>query len=334
MHPSMENVSLVAVSMAVAISVAVTLIVVRMLGARSAAPAPASPVAAVAPAPPSAPAATPTRIDVGSPYKLVQSRHGWMLVNPYDRYLGQAIMQYGECCEIEVAFILQLLSLRPGVVMEIGTNIGTHTVPIAKALARENRRLIAFEPQPFIFQNMCANVALNGLRNVSAWPSACGDRAGTLWFAPPDYAAGGNFGGVSMSADPIPNGAAIPCIELDEVFGGETVGLMKIDVEGFELLVLQGAELLIDRCRPVIYVENDRPEKSQALIEWLWSKDYRLWWHLPPLFNPANFFADATDIYPRVVSINMLCLPREAELPVNGLEEIVVNRHPLDGAPA
>jgi FkbM family methyltransferase len=106
--------------------------------------------------------------------------------------------------------------------MEVGTNIGTHTVPLAKALARQNRRLLAFEPQPVIFQNMCANLALNALGNVMAWPSACGDRAGTLYFSQPDYAAGGNFGGVSMSTEPIANGVAIPCIELDEVFGGET----------------------------------------------------------------------------------------------------------------
>ena len=51
----------------------------------------------------------PARLDVAPPYKLVQSRHGWMLVNPNDAYLGQAILQYGECCEIEVAFLLQLL---------------------------------------------------------------------------------------------------------------------------------------------------------------------------------------------------------------------------------
>ena len=79
----------------------------------------------------------------GAAYKLVQSRHGWMLVNPNDAYLGQAILQYGECCEIEVAFLLQLLGLRPGLVMEVGTNIGTHTVPVAKALARQNRRMLA-----------------------------------------------------------------------------------------------------------------------------------------------------------------------------------------------
>jgi FkbM family methyltransferase len=334
----METVSLVAISIAVAISVAVTLIVVRMIAARSPQPAqaPQAPTSSAAvPSPAAAPPAVPsTRIDVAPPYKLVQSRHGWMLVNPNDAYLGQAIVQYGECCEIEVAFLLQLLSLRAGVVMEVGTNIGTHTVPLAKALARQNRRLLAFEPQPVIFQNMCANLALNALGNVMAWPSACGDRAATLYFSQPDYAAGGNFGGVSMSAEPVANGVAIPCIELDEVFGGETVSLMKVDVEGFELLVLQGAEVIIDRCRPVLYVENDRPEKSSELIEWLWSKEYRLWWHTPPLFNPSNFFANPNDVYPRIVSINMLCLPREAEVPVNGLQEIVVNRHPLEGAPA
>jgi FkbM family methyltransferase len=121
--------------------------------------------------------------------------------------------------------------------------------------------MLAFEPQPVIFQNMCANLALNAIGNVTAWPSACGDRAGTLWFAQPTTRPGGNFGGVSMSREPLPNGVAIPCIELDEIFGAETVSLMKIDVEGFELAVLEGAEVIIERCRPVLYVENDRPEK-------------------------------------------------------------------------
>ncbi len=326
----METVSLVAVPIAVAISVIVTLVVVRMSAARKGLPV-ETPVLSPEPVPVAVPVpAPPTRIDVAPPYKLVRSRHGWMLVNPNDLYLGQAILEYGECCEIEVAFLLQILSLRPGLVMEVGTNIGTHTVPLAKALAQQNRRLVAFEPQPVIFQNMCANVALNALGNVSAWPSACGDRASTLYFSPPDYSAGGNFGGVSMSAEPIAGGVAIPCIELDEVFGGETVGLMKIDVEGFELLVLQGAEVIIDRCRPVVYVENDRSEKSKELIEWLWSKQYRLWWHTPPLFNPDNFFTNPKDVYPQVVSINMLCLPRELAVPVNGLDEVIVNRHPLE----
>jgi FkbM family methyltransferase len=51
--------------------------------------------------------------------------------------------------------------------------MGIHTVPLAQALQEQGRRLVAFEPQPVIFQQLCANLALNGLMNVTAWPFAC-----------------------------------------------------------------------------------------------------------------------------------------------------------------
>ena len=152
------------------------------------------------------------RLDVAPPFSLVESRHGWMLVNRNDIYMGQAILRYGECCELEVAALVHLLSLRPGLVVEIGANIGTHSVPIAKALAAQRRQMIVIEPQPFIFHNLCANLALNGLANVRALPFACGERDTTVHFAPPDYAAGGNFGGVSMDFAQVDreHGRAVP----------------------------------------------------------------------------------------------------------------------------
>jgi hypothetical protein len=72
----------------------------------------------------------------------------------------------------------------------------------------------------------------------------------------------------------------------------------------------------------VIYVENDWLDQSRALIEWLWSKEYRLWWHLPLLFNPGNFFGRSENIYGRVVSCNMLALPRELEMEIDGFVEV------------
>ncbi|MGZ5156913.1 MAG: FkbM family methyltransferase [Caldimonas sp.] len=270
-------------------------------------------------------------LDVADPYKLVRSRHGWMLANPNDAYLGRALIQYGECCELEIEFLLHWISLRPGVVVEVGANIGTHTVPLAKALASQNRRLVAFEPQPVIFQNLCANLALNALQNVVAWPNACSDEPGVVYFSRPDYFSGGNFGGVSMASEASEDKTAVPCVTLDSVVGDSAISLLKVDVEGFELRVLRGAAQAIAKSRPVIYVENDRVEKSKELIEWLWSKDYRLWWHFPLLFNPQNFFADSDDRYQRVASINMLCLPKELDRPVAGLQEVVTTRHPLEG---
>jgi hypothetical protein len=49
----------------------------------------------------------------------------------------------------------------------------------------------------------------------------------------------------------------------------EKVGLLKIDVEGYELRVLKGSRALIQRPRPLLHVENDRVEHSQELIEWI-----------------------------------------------------------------
>jgi hypothetical protein len=69
---------------------------------------------------------------------------------------------------------------------------------------------------------------------------------------------------------------------------------VKADVEGMELSVLRGAEQTLRRHRPLLYVENDRQASSPALIEYLQSLEYDLYWHLPPLFNPRNHSATAT----------------------------------------
>ncbi len=272
------------------------------------------------------------QIDVAFPYKLIQARHGWMLVNPNDFYMGRSIVEYGESCELESKFLITLIAARPGSVVEIGANMGIHTVALAKALALENRKMIAFEPQQFIFQNLCANLALNGLTNTTAWPWACGAKTEIVHFQLPDYSAQGNFGGISMSAETSLKSVAVPCVRLDDVVEIGSVSLLKIDVEGYELLTLQGAVDVLTRSRPMLYVENDRVEKSQALIEWLWSKNYRLFWHIPRLFNPENFFENETNIYGNVASFNMLGVPRELEYSTLGMHEILsATDHPLAG---
>jgi FkbM family methyltransferase len=231
------------------------------------------------------------------------------------------LLEYGEYGEIEGQFLSQLF-LRPGAVVEVGANIGTHTIALARQAAQQQRELIAFEPQPFIFQNLCANLALNGLSNVRAWPWACGNTTEIVYFSPPDYRAAGNFGSVTMQQESTQQSVAIPCVRLDNVLENQQVGLLKIDVEGFELATLQGAVNLLATSRPVLYVENDRVEKSQELIEWLWSQNYLLWWHVSRLFNPANFFAKAENIYGTFSSCNMLALPREFDIPVTDLRQI------------
>ena len=100
--------------------------------------------------------------------------------------------------------------------------------------------------------------------------------------------------------------------------GAANVGVIKIDVEGFELERAEGdAVTTLERCKPVLYVENDRVELSAALIQWLMDHDYQLWWHLPPLFNPDNHLGVKEDAYPGIHSINMLCVPQGRDRPIS-----------------
>lgn len=102
----------------------------------------------------------------------------------------------------------------------------------------------------------------------------------------------------------------VRCFPLDDLLDSSwRPGFLKIDVEGFEQEVLSGAQRTIGTHRPVIYLENDRVEKSQALIQTLWGLDYQCWFHMPRLFNPENHAGVAANIYGNLVSFNMLCLP-------------------------
>lgn len=71
--------------------------------------------------------------DPAQPFKRINAKHGTFLIPPKDIYIGRSLEVYGEWCEGEVALFAQLL--KPGAtVVEVGANIGSHTVPIARAV--------------------------------------------------------------------------------------------------------------------------------------------------------------------------------------------------------
>lgn len=276
-------------------------------------------------------------IQAAPPYRLCSARRGLMLVNENDIYMGRAFLKYGECCEAELGILLQLIKL-PGLVIEAGANMGIHTIPLAAQLAQEGREMLVFEPQPVIFQQLCANLALNGLLNVTALPYACGVTAGMVSFEVPDYRNTNNSGGLSMSPNEGSSGRegsaarteTVPCVRLDDLVPVAQVGFLKVDVEGEELAVLQGATRILRRSQSILYVENDRVENSPALIEWLWAQGYDLYWHRTPLFNANNYNGVAENIHGTICSFNMLCLPQGHSHAVEGVMRITSARaHPL-----
>lgn len=239
--------------------------------------------------------------------KTLNTRHGTMLALPQDCYITRCLELCGELSPMELNLLNQII--KPGMtVVEVGSNIGSHTVPMAKACYPA--KLYAFEPQQRIFQILCANLVLNDVRNVIASPDACGREPGEASLPALDYGAVGNFGGVSV-AEASAQADKVRIIPLDDL-ALPSCGLMKIDVEGFEIAVLEGAAQTIARCRPVLYVENDRPEHQRALITLIHEMGYRLFWHVPRLAEPDNFNGYKERVFPYTVrSQNMLCLPVE-----------------------
>lgn len=250
---------------------------------------------------------------------LVPWRYGQILCNEFDAYIGKSLIRYGEFSESEVE--LFRLLLQPGmVVLDIGANIGCHTIPIAEMVGEEGR-VYAFEPQRIVFQTLCANVALHNLKNVFALNMALGSEPGQILVPPIDYASPDNFGGISLGITE--EGESVDLLRLDDLNIPECA-FIKIDVEGMERQVLDGARELIERDRPWLYVENDREEKSDALIRLIHSLGYDLFWHRPYLFNVNNMHGVSENVFPDLVSINMLCIPTELNVQVPGLTKVEV----------
>jgi hypothetical protein len=78
--------------------------------------------------------------------RFVETRHGSLFVLATDNSVGRALVNYGEWTFGEIELVRKFL--RPGdYVLDIGANIGTHAIPLAKAVGHEGQ-VIAFEPQP------------------------------------------------------------------------------------------------------------------------------------------------------------------------------------------
>ncbi len=249
--------------------------------------------------------------------RLIEGKHGPFVYNHHDHYVGMALELYGEYSEHEFELFKQLLKPTDHVI-EVGANIGSHTVPLGKYLSEG--MVHAFEPQPVVFQNLCANLSINSLENVLAWPYAVGAEHGSIVVPGIDYGRPGNFGAVSLKEEG--DGFNVTLIPLDAYAHDFDVALIKADVEGMEKHVLDGGKRVIERCRPILYLENDRVEKSKDLIEACWSMNYKLYWHIVRLYNPDNYFGNNDNIYQNTAAFNMLCIPKERESSVDGGAEI------------
>ncbi len=204
--------------------------------------------------------------------------------------------------------------------LDIGANIGCHTVFMAQAM-QNSGWIIAIEPQRLTFQLLCANVALNSLFNVQCLNNAVGDSEGTIVVPVLNPASEQNFGGLDLRQHE--EGETVKKITVDSL-DLHRFQFIKLDVEGMEIMALTGARETISKCKPVLYVENDREENSEGLIRLIASYNYRMYWHLPPLFNPDNHRKNPENVFGNIVSRNMLCIHNDSGINVPNLPKVEV----------
>ena len=188
--------------------------------------------------------------------------------------------------ELQAETAKLLAGVTSGIVLDIGANLGSYTVPVAKA--HPHLQFHSFEPQRIIYYQLCANVFLNRLDNVYCYQYGLSDAEWAEPLVMPDYEKESNIG--AFSVDPSvrekdyevrTEGATefINCVKLD-LLKLTNVRLIKIDVEGHELEALSGAyETLQTNSFPPIIFESwtwKFPEKRAKLIAYLEDLGYEI----------------------------------------------------------
>jgi FkbM family methyltransferase len=184
--------------------------------------------------------------------RIVIHLHGFQLrFYPTNATAQQWIEPHHQHCGArEEAFLRRYL--RAGdVVVDAGANIGL-TALQAWSLVGPTGEVRAFEPHPRIFGYLMGNIELNqAQQTVTAYNLALGDSSGTAWLT--DRSADDQNAVATAS-----NGLRVPMVTLDEAVADiRSISLLKIDVEGYEWHVLQGAKGTLAKTDCVYFESHD-----------------------------------------------------------------------------
>lgn len=247
---------------------------------------------------------------------LTDCRHGKFLLLRGDM-ISQFVQMYGEWCESEVELYQTLLTTDSNVI-EVGCNIGLHTVPLAQKVTQG--QVFAFEPQRIIYNLACTNISLNNITNAYLYHAGVGDNSGECIIETCDYDQNWNYGAFSLDHG-FSHEEAFPLniwhekcriVALDQVID-QPIQLIKIDAEGYEMQVLDGCQRIIAESSPFIFIENNQQQSGDALIAKITALGYRCFWFISPRYRHDNYFQHYV-AKNQGVDINMLCVPKNQSI--------------------
>lgn len=159
--------------------------------------------------------------------------------------------------------------VKPGTVFfDIGAHVGFYTL-LASSLVADGGRVIAFEPLPKNLNYLERHCDLNGLKNVTVIKGAVSNRAGKAQFREDECSS---MGHLSERGE-----LEVDLVSLDDLFSRNLIPLpnyVKIDVEGAEANVLNGARQLLAASHPIIFLATHGREVHTLCLEILESMGY------------------------------------------------------------
>jgi FkbM family methyltransferase len=138
---------------------------------------------------------------------------------------------------------------------DVGANIGETTINFARLAPKGT--IYSFEPVPFLFERLKTNTALNKFSNILLFNLALSDKKEALYFETPQNK---NSSGITLKKEKSTTTTMVNSTTIDffiEENKIEKVDFIKIDVEGFEHYVLNGAKNTLQNMKPTLMVEID-----------------------------------------------------------------------------
>ncbi|MBK3406085.1 FkbM family methyltransferase [Methylorubrum populi] len=239
-------------------------------------------------------------------------RHGLFVHDERDQVIGRSLRLYGEWAEEEI-YLLSTMVRSGDTVLDIGANVGTHTVAFSRMVGQVGR-VVSIDGQARASNILALNITINGCDNVSRLEGLIGSSC-ELVFDKLSEAETPNIGAVTFRDLQIAASSTLDAIvrplamfTVDSMLI-QSCRLMKIDVEGMELDALKGAQQTIERCEPFIYFEQATRANFTEIHSFLTSLGYKLYYHGANPFNANNFNQSSENIFGGTRELNILAVP-------------------------
>lgn len=217
-------------------------------------------------------------------------------------YIDWSVYYFGSYSQSELFFFSTVCGNRSDstnshrVVLDIGANSGNHSL----FYALSGFQVYAFEPNPHIHASLKTNIELNPSLDIIGVLLGLSDTSGHLELSLP---SGSNLGTASFSSNISRNSLRVPVSTGDAYVVDnniEDICFIKIDVEGHELHVLRGLVHILQRDRPIVFVEINSLLSYQELNSYFPDRYIFKRFHSDrPLFLFFNQFnCDQTLIHP------------------------------------